>query len=205
MNRPALPTATASAAASQSFATNPEIETPAPNLAMQPAPQQRKLHPSGDSGRSRQSRDAPARIDPDPQRQRLRADVPQNGGQRDAQNGELQRRASIAQRVIRRRIQPAHGGRKQADRRSGQNAPHILRIGVREAAGLQQRARDQIAEREKRRGRRNDEKRDVAQAGIDAIRAAPLESPRRSRWRSTSPAVRPPIPTFRTNSPAARK
>ena len=95
------------------------------DAAIQRPPQQRELHPAGDARRRRQARHAPARIDADPSRQRQRARVAEPGGQRHAHHREAQRRARIAQRVVRRRVQPAQRGGQQSDGRPGQDPPHV--------------------------------------------------------------------------------
>ena len=69
------------------------------DFAMKCATQQHELDPPGDARRERQSRNSPAPVDAEQWRQRQGAKVAENQRERHADDGELQRRARVAQRV----------------------------------------------------------------------------------------------------------
>jgi len=120
--RTAQPTAAAAIAAIQSRAVKPSARPVRSDAAVQRPAQQREFDPARDSGRSRQARHAPARVEADGGRQRNRHRVAERRGERDADNRVLQRRTRVAQRVIGGRIQAAERGGQQPHGRTGQNS-----------------------------------------------------------------------------------
>ena len=129
--------------------------------------QQQHLDPARDAGRRREPGRPPHRRQPERARQRERAQVPENRGQHDADDRVAQRRPRVAQRVVGGRVQPSERRRKQADGRSREDPPHVDRVGAAEAPGLKQRRDDNVAERQKRHRRRDDEVRDAAESGVE--------------------------------------
>src|SRR5205085_12083678 len=84
-----------------------EGKTRPPNASVETAPEQYELDPTSKPRRRRQADRAPLRSYVERMRQRQREEVTEHGRQKDADDGEAQRRARVVQRVVGRGVEAA--------------------------------------------------------------------------------------------------
>src|SRR6185312_7054850 len=124
---------------------------PRPSNAIVELPsQQEELYPAGYTSRRRQSRRTKLWIDAEQPRQYQREKISEERGKNDSNHCVAERRAGIAHRVKRRRVQAAHCRCEEPHRRSDQDLPDPDGVPALKPPALEQQVHDQIAERKQR-------------------------------------------------------
>src|SRR5919204_1910678 len=125
---------------------------------VQGAAEQRELDPAGDACGGGEAGGAPLGSNTEERWQEYRKEIAERRGERDAEQREVERRACVAHRVVRGRVEAAEGGREESDGGAGKNSPDVHGVGPRKPPRLEERASEDVAKREERHCRWHDEK-----------------------------------------------
>ena len=116
--------------------------------ATERALEERELNPGSDTGRNGETGDTPAGFNTEEARKGQGREITKSGSENDADNGEAQRSAGVAEGVEAGGVEAAEGGSEKADGGTGENSPDVDNVIVGEAAGLIDGGDDDIAENE---------------------------------------------------------